>query len=102
MTSLPDENSEKYFKDSMKWTHCPICKVKEFDSTLKWNKYNRDSHVRACIKLKRLEQIETKKPLTGLSKDIPSPKIQDTSSSKLFVSSICQFKKKNNHTNKAY
>jgi len=84
MTSLPDENSEKYFKDSMKWTHCPICNVKEFDSTLKWNKYNRDSHIRSCIKLKRLEQIGTKKPIVGLNKEIASPKIQDTSTSKLF------------------
>jgi len=79
MSPAPVESSDQFFKESMKWTHCPICIVKTFDSTARWNKYNRDSHVRACMKQKRLEQIESSSNET----EFPQTQLSSTSS-KLF------------------
>ena len=55
LNKLPDENDKNFYVNSMEWTQCPICLDKKFDSSGRWNKRNRDTHVKACIKQKRTE-----------------------------------------------
>ncbi len=60
LNKLPDENDKNFYVNSMEWTQCPICLDKKFDSSGRWNKRNRDTHVKACIKQKRTEFVVCK------------------------------------------
>ena len=52
MASLPNENDLTFYSESMSWLSCSICQT-VFDTSGKWPKYNRDTHVKACIKRKK-------------------------------------------------
>jgi hypothetical protein len=69
MLSLPDENDLEYYKNSESWFNCPICN-REFEYFIKWPKYNRDAHVKACIKQKKSFKQGTKRKIGYDSKPI--------------------------------
>ena len=64
----------------MEWTHCPICN-KKIDTSGTWNKFNREVHVKACIKRKKAvnEKLNNKNNKRKL--DFGSPKISSFLSS---------------------
>jgi hypothetical protein len=70
MASLPDENNLEYYVNSLEWDKCPICSL-EFDDNSKFNKFNRDTHVKACIKRKKVENPSKKRKINVLEKLTP-------------------------------